>query len=381
MIYLDNAATSYPKPLRVIGEMTRQIRRYGGNPGRGSHQLSLAASERIYECREQIASLFSSAHPERVCFTLNATSALNLVIKGGLNKGDHVLISDMEHNAVYRPIYKLAKEGKITYDVFPSFVCNPTHRTAHICTSIAKMIKPNTKMLICAHASNICSAALPLEEIGRICKRKGILFVVDAAQSAGRLPIDVQKMQIDALCVPGHKGLWGPQGCGFALLENKRLSLDTLTEGGSGYHSLDAEMPLELPERHEAGTPPTPAIAGLCAGIKELSRIGVEAVCQHEMQLYDRLYERMAEHNKITVFAPYHRGGILLFDAHGVSSEQLAMLLDKRSICVRAGFHCAALAHKTLQTPETGAVRVSMSFWNTASEIDQFYSTLCECIE
>ena len=262
MIYLDNAATSFPKPHRVVEEQLRCMQLYGGNPGRGSHALAMAAAEKIYECREELASFFGSPNLENVIFTMNTTMALNTAIKGLLRRGDHVLISDMEHNAVFRPIYKLSRDGVITYDVFQTFPTNATRTTDSICASILEKLRPNTRMLICAHASNICSATLPLAEIGALCRKKGILFLVDAAQSAGHLPINMVKMQIDALCAPGHKGLWGPQGCGVLIL-GEGIVADTLIEGGSGYNSLEGNMPTEVPERYEAGTLPTPAIAGL----------------------------------------------------------------------------------------------------------------------
>ncbi|MBQ7335146.1 MAG: aminotransferase class V-fold PLP-dependent enzyme, partial [Clostridia bacterium] len=246
MIYLDNAATSFPKPWRVTEEQARCMKFYCGNPGRGSHTLAMRAAEKIYECREEAATLFGSPHPENLIFTMNTTLALNTAIKGLLHDGDHVLISDMEHNAVFRPIYKLARERRITYDIFPTYPTAPTRSATQICEGISKRIRPNTRMLICAHASNICSAVLPLEEIGALCRRKKILFVVDAAQSAGHLSIDMERMQIDALCVPGHKGLLGPQGTGILLLGNGIVA-DTLAEGGSGFNSLDGNMPEEAP--------------------------------------------------------------------------------------------------------------------------------------
>ena len=379
MIYLDNAATSFPKPRSVIEEVARCMRLYCGNPGRGSHRMALAAAEKIYECRTEIASFFGSNHPENVCFTQNTTMALNLAIKGLLRDGDHVLISDMEHNAVYRPIYKLAEEGRITFDVFPTFVSETVSSAARICTAIAHLTKPNTRMLICAHASNICSATLPLAQIGTFCKRKGIYFVVDAAQSAGHLPIDIEDMSIDALCVPGHKGLFGPQGSGFVLWRED-VTAKTLIEGGSGFHSLDGEMPLESPERFEAGTLPTPAIAGLCEGVREVSKIGPSEIAKREKHLTKRLYEMLSTVDGIEIYAPHHQGGVLLFNAKNVSADLLGTELDRRGICVRAGYHCAAIAHKTLQTPDGGAVRVSPGFYNKDSDIDAFYLAVKEIL-
>ena len=377
MIYLDNAATSFPKPRRVAEEQLRCMQIYGGNPGRGSYALALAAAEKIYECREELASFFGSSNPEKVIFTMNNTMALNTAIKGLLRRGDHVLISDMEHNAVFRPIYKLARDGVITYDVFDTFPTVPTRTPEMICASILEKLRPNTRMLICAHASNICSATLPLREIGALCLKKGILFVVDAAQSAGHLPIDMTEMQIDALCVPGHKGLWGPQGCGVLILGDEIVA-DTLIEGGSGYNSLEGNMPEEAPERYEAGTLPTPAIAGLLEGVREVKRLGLAHIHSHECALTSRLCERLMTMPNVTLYAPHHKGGVLLFSLQDISADRVGAFLNQRGFCVRTGFHCAALAHATLGTPSSGAVRVSPSLFNTATQIDAFADILTE---
>ena len=377
MIYFDNAATSFPKPRRVAEEQLRCMQIYGGNPGRGSHALALAAAEKIYECREELASFFGSSNPENVIFTMNTTMALNIAMKGLLQKGEHVLISDMEHNAVFRPIYKLAREGVITYDVFDTFPTLPSRTPEMICASILEKIHPNTRMLVCAHASNICSATLPLAQIGALCRQKGILFVVDAAQSAGHLPIDVEAMKIDALCVPGHKGLWGPQGSGILVLR-EGIVADTLLEGGSGYNSLEGNMPQDAPERYEAGTLPTPAIAGLLEGVREVKRLGLSHIHAHECALIARLYERLAAMPKVPLYAPHHVGGVLLFSVQDISSDRVGSFLNERGFCVRTGFHCAALAHATLGTPPSGAVRVSPSLFNTMAQIDAFADTLKE---
>lgn len=379
MIYLDNAATSFPKPRRVAEEQLRCMQLYGGNPGRGSHTLALAAAEKIYECREELASFFASPNPENVIFTINTTMALNTAIKGLLRQGDHVLISDMEHNAVFRPIYKLARDGVITYDVFETFPTVPTRSKEMICASVLEHIRPNTRMLICAHASNICSSSLPLREIGTLCHKKGILFVVDAAQSAGHLAIDMADMQIDILCAPGHKGLWGPQGSGILILKDG-IFLDTLIEGGSGYNSLEGSMPEEAPERYEAGTLPTPAIAGLLEGVREVRRLGLERIHQHECALTQRLCDRLTAMPKVTVYAPHHKGSVLLFSLRDISADRVGAFLNERGFCVRTGFHCAALAHATLGTPPSGAVRVSPSLFNSVAEIDALADTLKELL-
>lgn len=375
MIYLDNAATCFPKPSSVSREVVRCMQKYCGNPGRGSHALSLAAAEKVYECRAELAALMNAGDAESVVFTMNATMALNMAIKGLVRDGDHVLLSDMEHNAVLRPVHRLAADGRITYDVFPTFPTDPTRSPAEICASIRQRIRPNTRLLVCAHASNICSATLPLDEIGMLCHENGILFVVDASQSAGHLPIDLRQMHVDALCLPGHKGLLGPPGTG-ALLLGDGIRPSTLIEGGSGYHSRDPFMPDEPPERYEAGTLPTAALAGLCEGIREVRRRDVASIRAHECSLVSLLKERLSESERITLYAAHHSGSILLFNVDGIGSDHLGQLLNERGFCVRSGLHCAPLAHATLQTPPSGAVRVSPSLFNTPSHVN----ALADCV-
>ena len=380
MTYLDNAATSFPKPRRVWEEQERCMRSYCGNAGRGSHRLAMRAAEKIYECREQVASLMGCSHPENVIFTMNTTVAINMAVKGLLRRGDHVLISDLEHNAVWRPVCKLAREGKITYGIFPSYVGSDVRRAQRICQGIEEMIRPNTRMLICTHASNVCSATMPVDEIGALCRRHGIIFVVDGAQSAGHLPISMEEMGIDVLCLPGHKGLMGVQGSGCLLLGDG-VYAETLLEGGSGLHSLDEAMPEDSPERYEAGTLPTPAIAGLCEGVRFVSEVGVESILAHEISLCQRIKERLTSLEGVTLLAPAFDGGILLFYANGIPADVLGAELDKRGICVRSGFHCAALAHRTLETPSDGAVRVSAGYFNRPSDADALWKAMKEILK
>ena len=381
MIYLDNAATSFPKPRCVYDEVDRCLRRYCGNPGRGSHPLALAASEKIYECREKLADDFHASSAEQVVFTLNATYAINWLLKGLLHQGDHVLISDMEHNAVWRPVERMARDGLITYDVFPTMLSDEDARLARnptrICARIAARLKPNTRAVICSHQSNICSAHLPLAQIGAFCRRHHLLFLVDASQSAGHLPIDMKTMCIDGLCAPAHKGMYGIQGCGFAVL-GEGLCPDTLIEGGSGYASLDAAMPDMLPERGEAGTLPTPAIAGLCAGVSYLARRNIAPIAAHERMLFRRLNEQLQSLPHYHVYLPEHEGSTLMFHRDGVSSDKIGQYLAGRGNCVRTGYHCAALGHKTLQTPDSGGVRVSFGAFNRERDVDMLYSALRE---
>jgi len=369
MIYFDHAATTFPKPMAVRDAVWSCLTQWGGNPGRGSHRLAMVAAEKIYDCRRVAADFFGAADAERVCFTLNTTHGLNTVIKGLLRPGDHVLISDLEHNAVYRPIYKLAKEGRITYDIFRSMTGDPLRNDTRICAGIARLLRPNTRMVICTQTSNICSATLPIRRIGAFCRRHGILFAVDGAQSAGHEPISVDEMQIDALCVPGHKGLYGPQGCGMVIL-GKDITLDTLTEGGNGVDSLAGDMTVDLPERYEAGTLPTPAIAGLCEGIRAVSALGLDTVTQHERTLYRTARTLLSEIPAVELYVPEYEGSTLLFNVRGMSAEEVGNRLNEQGFCVRSGYHCAPLAHRTLKTPEGGAVRVSFGMYNRLSEVE-----------
>lgn len=367
--YLDNAATTFPKPSAVYDEVLRCMTRYCGNSGRGSHSLSIGAARKIFECRTRLTDIFDVCDEAHIAFTQNTTYALNTVIKGLLKKGDHVIISDIEHNAVLRPIWKMANEGTIEYDVFSSMINAPHRSPTLICAKIATLLKPNTKMVICTHASNICSYHLPIREIGDFCARHGLMFVVDGAQSAGHYPISVEGMNISALCLPSHKGLYGPQGCGVIAL-GKSITLETLIEGGNGVNSLDENMPSISPERYEAGTLPTPAIAGLCEGIRYVAARGIDSINAHESALFCEARDRLCDIKGISIYAPSYVGSTLLFNMSGISSEVLALKLDQFGICARGGFHCAALAHKTLGTPSEGALRVSFGCFNQSKDID-----------
>lgn len=370
MIYFDNAATTFPKPLYVSEEVYRCIRSYGGNPGRSGHSLSLKAAEKVYECRELASELFSLGDPTRVVFTHNTTESLNMAIKGLLHVGDHVIISDMEHNAVLRPIKKLHELGLIEYSVYSSGSERGQDKSKTI-EGIRALIRKNTSLIVSVHASNICSAVMPIQDIGTLCREAGIYFIVDAAASAGHIPIDMAQMNINALCVPGHKGLYGPQGSGMLLLDKNTLP-ETVLEGGNGINSLDGDMSDILPERYEAGTLPTPAIAGLCEGIKAVKKSGIEHISRVERSLYSELFGRLKNMKGVTVYAPSHIGHTMLFNIDGIPSDAVGGELNKAGICVRSGYHCAPLAHSTLQTPDGGAVRVSFGMYNTKSEIAAF---------
>lgn len=381
-IYFDNAATSFPKPPSVISEVERCLCTYCGNPGRSSHRLAMESAERIYDCRERLSALFSAPSPERIVFTLNATYALNLAIKGILRRGDHVLISDMEHNAVYRPISALAEAGLISYDIFKTHGDGGALSDGEILSDITKRIRPRgTRMLICSHVPNVCSTVLPIKRIGEICKRYNIIFVLDASQSAGHVPIDMSDMNIDVLCAPGHKGLLGIQGCGFMILGDG-VETDTFIEGGSGVDSQRTSMPDEPPERFEAGTLPTPAIVGLSEGVKYLSTRSFDGIRHRESRLFELLKDRLYSSPELMakIYAPDSSGAVMLFNLEGHSPDDVGRFLSKRNICVRSGYHCAPLGHKALGTPTGGAIRVSFGPFNQKYELDILTNALKEFV-
>lgn len=378
MIYLDNAATTYPKPESVYHEAERVMRECGGNPGRGGHSLALAAAEEVYRCREAVAELFDG-DPERVVFTSNATHALNLVLKGILRSGDHVLTSALAHNSVRRPLHDLEKLG-VTVDYYPVFPHGES-----VAAAIGRMIRPNTRVVEVTLRSNICSVGLPLGEIAAVCRGKGapegIILVVDVAQAAGAVPISIRGLGKAVICAPGHKGLYGLPGSGFALFsgEIEPGEITPLLSGGSGLHSKDAEMPDLFPERLEAGTLNTPAIASLRAGIEAVREMGVEAIDYREKILRRRLMAMLTGTGRVQVYLPRaDDGGIVLFNLRGHSATEVSEHLNRRGICTRAGLHCAPMAHRLLGTPEGGAVRASVGMASTEADIVALWKALRE---
>lgn len=372
LIYFDNAATSYPKPARVYTAVRECMESYCGNPGRSGHRLSLESSKTVYRCRESLAELFSLSTPENTVLTMNTTYALNIAINALLRKGDHVLISNIEHNSVYRPIlYSGCK-----YDIFNSLA--PKNE---VLTEIKSKLTPKTRLIVCAHISNISPIQNPIYEIGSIAKNRNISFIVDAAQSAGVYPIDMEKAGISALCIPGHKALYGIQGCGAVLFSSrfkgKEEYLYPLITGGNGTNSLEGKMPGFLPERFEAGTLPTPSVAGLCAALEVIKETGIDTIRLHEQSLYRRAREQLGNMKNVRLYCKeFSKGQTLLFNVRGHSSTEMTELLDKEGICVRGGFHCSPLAHKLLKTGEDGAVRISFGAFNTLEEVDLFCSKL-----
>ena len=374
MIYFDNAATSYPKPPEVFRAIYKTMTERGGNPGRSSHALSLAAAKAVYACREAIAEHFGG-NPENIVFTYNATYALNLAIKAVASRYGRVLISDIEHNAVYRPVTALTRTG-IGCDIF-----HVSENPAETYRSFCENLRPDTKIAAVNLASNVCGLSVPAEMIGKKCRESGTVFIADASQCAGSRRIDIEKSCIDILCAPGHKGLYGPQGCGFALFGSaysgeNAAKLKTFVEGGSGTASLERTMPAYLPERFEAGTVSTPAIAGLSAGLNCVNRFGVEEIAAHEKALFMRAKDMISQFGGIKIYAPESQGSTLLFNIDGIEPSEVAEVFDGAEICVRAGFHCAPLPHSMLKTGKSGAVRVSFGIYNRSTDLESFYRTL-----
>lgn len=370
-MYLDNAATSFPKPRSVPEAVNRCIREYCGNPGRGSHTMSVAAAAKLYECRGLLGDMFG-ADGDRISFTLNTTYALNMVIKGAVKTCDHVLISDMEHNSVLRPVDKLARDGVISYDIFRTRGLDDKG----IVKSAEAALKDNTSLLICTHVPNITNKPMPIEEIGKMCRRRGVYFVVDGAQGAGRYPINVEKMCIDALCIPGHKSLYGVQGIGAVIFGSSDSVIDTLIEGGSGTSSLEREMPVYLPDRFEAGTMNTPAAAGWCEGLRWVRSLNVEAIHQAECTAWEAATAFMWDDRRFRLYDETP-GSVVLFNIRGADSADVAAALDSRGVCVRSGLHCAPLAHDTIGTGG-GAVRASFGAMSTKRDGFRFWRILSD---
>ncbi len=375
MIYLDNAATTFPKPLAVKNSVLNSFS-YSANPGRAGHRLSVKASEEIYNTRENLRNFFNAETTEKVIFSPSCTHALNTVIKGVLSKGDHVVISNLEHNSVLRPLERLSSEGFITYSTAEVFEAD-YDRTFE---SFRNSIKKNTKLMICTHASNVFGIKLPIERLAALCKYYGIMFCVDAAQTAGVYELDVSKMGIDFLCVPGHKGLYGPMGIG-ALIINTDFIPKSLCEGGTGSGSSVFSQPEILPDKFESGTLNLSGIVGLSSGIKFVESKNIEKIRLKELNLIKKLYDNLKEITGIVLYTErptedYH-APLLSFNLKGIKSDELSNILDRRfMIATRAGIHCSPLAHRALSTYDSGTVRISPSVFTTENEINALITAI-----
>lgn len=370
LIYLDNAATSFPKPPAVIAAMVRFQKEVGANAGRSGHRLSIEAGRILFETREGLARLFGIRDSSRVIFGMNATDALNLAIYGVLRAGDHVLTSSMEHNSVMRPLRNLEKAG-LQITVLP---CSPEGLLDP--GDVSRNTRVNTRMCILNHASNVVGTIQPIAEVGRICREKGILFLLDAAQTAGALPFQMADACIDLLAFTGHKALWGPQGTGGLILgaEMDEGRISPIRQGGTGSRSEFEEQPDFLPDRLESGTPNGIGLAGLLAGLNFLQEKGVEEIRRHEMALADRLWRGLSDIPGVTLYGPpnpAHRVAVVSFNLENLTPSEVALRLDEEfGILCRSGLHCAPAAHRTIGTFPGGTVRLSPAYFNTPDEID-----------
>lgn len=367
MIYMDNAATSFPKPESVYTAVDHFNRCLGGNPGRGSHQATLKAGSILLDAREVLSRLFNIKDCEQIAFTANVTESLNIALKGLLRPGDHVISTSMEHNAVARPLYTLSQQG--------------VEWTTVACTAdgsldpedIRRAIKPNTRMVAMLHASNLTGTIMPIAEVGKICRENNLMFLVDSAQTAGVLPLDVEAQNIDLLAFTGHKGLLGLQGTG-GLYVSTGLEISPLKEGGTGSFSEHLQHPGFMPDRLESGTPNTPGIVGLLAGVEFILQTGRENIHRHEQELTEMLLGGLREIKGIKTYGPNdskRQTAVVAFNIDDVDCGELSMQLDYQyGIVTRSGLHCAPLAHQTIGTLERGSCRLSPGYFTTKEEIE-----------
>ncbi|NJD03324.1 MAG: aminotransferase class V-fold PLP-dependent enzyme [Ruminiclostridium sp.] len=368
MIYLDNAATSFPKPERVYMEMTRCLRHYCANPGRGGHTMSLEAGRAVTNARVKISSFFNIKDPMRLCFTKNATEALNIAIKGGLGPGGHVITTCMEHNSVMRPLKTLEKDFGIIFTIIEGNEFGEIDPD-----DIKKSIRRNTTMIISTLSSNVNGIVMPVQDIGGIAREAGIVFLLDASQGAGSIFIDVEQLKVDLLAFSGHKGLLGPQGTG-GIYVREGIKLRCLCEGGTGSNSESLYQPEFMPDYFESGTLNTPGIVGLCQGIEFIKEKSIGKIRNHKHKLTLRLLEGIKEIKGSRVYSSLEmsgNSGIAAVNLDGFDSTEISLILDREfKIATRAGFHCAPIAHRKLGTLDKGIVRFSPGYFNTVYEID-----------
>jgi cysteine desulfurase family protein len=373
LIYFDNAATTFPKPPAVVQAANDALRFYGGNPGRSGHRMSMAVSEKVYDVRRK-AGAFFGAEPENVIFTLNCTHALNIALQGVMAEGGHIIASCLDHNAVLRPLEAMAQKGQISYSVADVIESDPEKTL----DNFACLICPDTKAIVCTHASNVTGTLLPVEKLGQLCRERGLLFILDAAQTAGTLPVKLS-MGPDIICTAGHKGLLAAPGTGLLVLR-PGLALPPLMQGGTGSNSLELLQPDFAPDRYEPGTLNTVGVLSLGAGLLEISRRGVPRIYHHEMALCTRVYEELSRMPGVSLLAQSFKLGekapIVSFNLNKLDSNTVASRLSEQGFALRGGFHCAALAHPYLGTQQQGAVRFSPGVFNTPREVEMFLSTV-----
>ncbi|MBL7685447.1 MAG: aminotransferase class V-fold PLP-dependent enzyme [Deltaproteobacteria bacterium] len=367
-IYLDHAATSYPKPPQVLETISHYIQFEGASAGRGAYQEAYEAKRELEEVRQKLARLFNIPQSNRIVFTLNATDALNLAIKGMLNEGDHVIVSSLEHNSVSRPLNALQNTRGIS---FTKIDCDLDGNFNE--EDLEKALRSNTRLLIFLHGSNVSGTLLPIPLIGEFAERKGLPLLVDASQTAGSFPIDVQGMKISMLAVPGHKGLLGPLGTG-ALWVREGIELEPLREGGTGSFSEEDTQPLFWPDRYESGSHNQVGLVGLSAALDFILMKGVDSIRHHKKILLQQLLEGLLPLKQIRCIAPQnieHNAGVLSLQLSSDSPQDFSMRLDEEfQVQVRPGLHCAPWAHSSFNTLSTGTVRLSLGYSNTSDEID-----------
>ncbi len=367
MVYLDNAATSYPKPPQVIQAISTFLTSIGASPGRSAHSQAIAASRMIFRAREMVAQLLGGDDPERVVFTLNATEAINLALFGLLKEGDRVVVSSMEHNSVMRPLRALVEQRAISVETFE---CDGKGGVDFV--ALERLLSKSPALVITVHGSNVTGAIHPIARIGALAKSAGALFMVDAAQTVGKREIDVSSESIDILTFSGHKGLMGPQGTGGVFFA-EGIRPEPLVYGGTGSRSESDRQPEFLPDCYESGTPNAPGIAGMLAGVEFILETGVRTICNHGLKLRERLVDGLGTIPGIHLFGPVEQDAlpIISLTVQGIDNGMLAQLLnDDYGIGTRAGLHCAPCAHKAIGTYPAGTVRLSMGWFTTEDDVD-----------
>ena len=373
MIYLDNSATSYPKPKSVILSTNNALQHLSFNSGRGGYKESIQAAEKIYTVREKVADMFGFS-PQRIIFTKNCTEALNMAICGRVKKGDHIIISSLEHNSVARVVESLQSKGIITYDI-----AKYSYDEDETVKNFESKIKPTTTLVVCMHSSNVFGVTFPIAKIGKLCRKNNIKFVVDGAQGAGIADINAKRDNIDILCAPGHKSLLGAMGTGFLAIGDD-IDISPFAVGGTGSSSMSLKQPDYYPERLEAGTLNNSGIISIGKGIDYINSIGRENMLSHEMSLCAHIYSRLSNIDAVKLYTPNPERiatmPILSFNLGNYSSEAVANMMAEHGICVRAGLHCSPLAHRHFGTIDSGTVRVSPGFTTTMAECNKFVNVV-----
>jgi cysteine desulfurase family protein len=368
MVYLDNAATSWPKPPEVVEAMSSFLTEIGASPGRGGHRKAMEASRIVFETRFKLANLLNASDPSRIVFTHNATDALNLAIKGILSPGDEVITSSIEHNSVMRPLMALSGQG-----VKVNRISCDDQGLLNV-EELRKSITPATRLIVLTHASNVIGCLTPVEEVGRMAKEAGITFLIDAAQTLGVYPLDVEQSYADLVAFPGHKGLLGPQGTG-GLYIREGIDLKTLREGGTGSSSDLETQPDLLPDRYESGTVNAVGLAGLKAGVEFIEKQGgVVKIREHEQILFRRIWDGLKSIPRVCLYGPEEwskRVGVISFNLAGIGSSDVSQILDESfDIATRSALHCSPAAHRTLNTLGQGTVRASLGYFNTEEDAE-----------